>query len=221
MTSVLNVTDEDISNNTRPGLFLVEPSEFLLGKHPWFSVIVLVVNSILGTIGNSVVIIVNGQKRSKNSTDIFILELSCLDALVSTLYMPMSLYELLTNDPSTLVCVIDKGGAFAYVTISYWMFFSIALDRVIAVTLPYKYKSIMRPSRAKIMASISIILGICISLPISFSCFTESTADDRKRLNDFMRIYSAWVIFLSLFLAGKFASATVQSIASLTEIAHQ
>ena len=86
---------------------------------------------------------------------------------------------------------------------SYWMFFSIALDRVIAVTLPYKYKSIMRPSRAKIMASVSIVLGICISLPISFSCFTESTADDRKRLNDFMRIYSAWVIFLSVFLAGK------------------
>ena len=71
--------------------------------------LILAVNSVLGTLGNLVVIIVNGQKRAKNSTDIFILELSCIDCLVSAFYMPTSLYELLTNVESSAMCAIDKG----------------------------------------------------------------------------------------------------------------
>ena len=71
--------------------------------------LILAVNSVLGTLGNVVVIIVNGQKRAKNSTDIFILELSCIDFLVSAFYMPTSLYELLTNLQSPVMCAIDKG----------------------------------------------------------------------------------------------------------------
>ena len=168
--------------------------------------VILAINSVLGCLGNLVVMIVNGQKRSKNSTDIFILELSCIDFLVSAFYMPTSLFELLTNVQSSVMCAIDKGGAFIYVTASYIMFFCIAVDRLIAVIKPHEYTTIMRPRRAMLLGVLAVILGCLISTPIIMSCFTQDTFDDKDHIINFHRMYSASVIFLSLFLAGEFCS---------------
>ena len=167
------------------------------------SLLILIINSVLGSIGNSIVVLVYGHKNFNNSSDIFIFILACLDLSVSMIYMPISMHQMVSGSLSRAICLVDKGGAFAYVTISFAMFFCIATDRLVAVMKPYDYKLIMTPFRAKVLSSVSIVCGLFASTPISISCFTETTSDDQTHLNIFMRCYSAVVILLTIFLTGK------------------
>ena len=69
----------------------------------WRSILILTINSVLGSAGNSVVIMVYGGKRGGpgSSSDTFIISLACLDFAASLFYMPgMLLYFLQDNSLS-------------------------------------------------------------------------------------------------------------------------
>ena len=168
----------------------------------WHTIFILAFNSVAGCLGNSIVIMVYSNKRSNNSSDTFIFILACLDFTVSVVYMPVSIYELLTDSSATAVCAIDKGGSFCYVTTSFALLLCIASDRLVAVRKPYEYKTIMTKTRAQLLSLACILGGFACSVPIVKSCFTTQTSDDRKHLQNFMKAYSAAVICLTLFLTG-------------------
>lgn len=165
----------------------------------WRSLIILSFNSLFGILGNSVVIMVYGGKTGSSSSDTFIFCLACLDFSVSFFYMPVSMYELITASTSTIICVVDKGASFGYVTTSFALFVCIALDRLVAVNRPYDYKQIMTVRRARFMGLICLVIGITSSIPFTKSCLTETTLDDHKHMQLLMKIYSVTVIALATF----------------------
>ncbi|XP_063726900.1 uncharacterized protein LOC134854535 [Symsagittifera roscoffensis] len=187
--------------------------------YPWVSLLTLIFTSFFGSVGNLIVVTVYGLKRNKNASECFILQLACLDLWVSVFYMPVSVFEILTDSRHALVCLVDKGGAFAYVTASFVMFICIATDRLIAVNKPHSYKTIMNSSRVKLLSGVSVATGVVSALPIGVSCFTETTQDDFRTLTHFKMFYSAVVLLLVLFLTGAYINVFV--VARKTLAGHQ
>ncbi len=193
---------ETPTNDTLPDVSNHYPPQGHDDYYPWFSIITLAINSIFGTLGNAIVIIVYGLKHSRSPSESFILQLSCLDFIISLFYMPASLYQLVATVDSKLMCLVDRGGALAYVMASFVMFFCIATDRLIAVTKPHSYKTIMTSGRVRQLSVVPAITGVLSAIPVSVSCFTESTSDDVRYITYFMKFYSAVVISLVIFLTG-------------------
>ena len=189
-------SSQNFSNETLEGVIMQEIPSM------WRSVIILVFNCIFGSMGNSLVIMVYGNKTFTNSSDIFIFALACLDFATSVCYMPVSIYEILTLSQSAIVCVVDKGGSFAYVTTSFAIFICIVLDRLIAVNKPHDYKTIMSARRAKFLVGFCFLFGTFCSFPISKSCLTETTIDDSRQIQLLMKAYSAAVIILAVLFIG-------------------
>ena len=106
--------------------------------------------------------------------------------------MPVSVFEILTDSRHALVCLVDKGGAFAYVTASFVMFICIATDRLIAVNKPHSYKVSVLPR---------MHATCCIAKSRQHRSFQLTNRNrDFKKKQTYARIINIHLLFLRTFV---------------------
>ncbi|VVC27941.1 Neurokinin receptor,G protein-coupled receptor, rhodopsin-like,GPCR, rhodopsin-like, 7TM [Cinara cedri] len=139
----------------------------------------------VATGGNLIVIwIVMTNKRMRNVTNYFLVNLSIADAMVSTLNVSVNFSYMLTSNWSfgTAYCKISQFVAVLSICASVFTLMAISIDRYIAIIHP------LRPRlgrKTTLMIAVSIwVVGTILSIPnlIFFTTYTEQFPNGEQRV---------------------------------------
>ncbi|XP_004209197.3 histamine H2 receptor isoform X1 [Hydra vulgaris] len=125
-----------------------------------------IVALLVGFVANILVIFVFYQSKTlrKNVTNYFIVSLACSDLLVIVFIIPYKAYQTLHNHNfcgSISICKLYFTTDVTFFAASITNLFAIAVDRYLAVTMPYRYKKILSKRCARI-AIASIWIYSCL-----------------------------------------------------------
>ena len=131
-----------------------------------WSFVLTIIYSVIGTIGNSIVIYIYGFKWQKNKTRIFILCLGALDFFNCTFNMPVEIaiaWSPLDFDQH-LLCKLSRGCTYVINNTGSLVFVAVAIDRYLLVYKPLKSRR-LTPKFAKIMCLLAFLISASVSWP--------------------------------------------------------
>lgn len=136
--------------------------------------------SVLGVIGNTIVIYIYWIKWKKNKTRVFILTLGILDWINCAFNMPVEvavLWKPISFDMHYL-CKISRGCTFVINNTGSLVFLSIAIERFIVVYYPLRNRQ-LTPKFAKIMCLLAFIFAFSVSWPsfVFYGTHTETISE--------------------------------------------
>lgn len=129
-----------------------------------FLTVLNILSSVVGTIGNTLVLMVIMKSRTLNgATDYFIMSLAAADFLVTSTMQPMFLYHInfYTETDGTIFDVILDITGYVSNLASIASMLVVTFDRLVAIRFPLKYKHIL--SRKKVVIVI-ITVWFCSTL---------------------------------------------------------
>ena len=165
----VNIRTDDEPTEQDPGLGSTEEITAII--------IILCIFSVIGTLGNGLVLYVFTRTAGKLTSTIFILALAITDFITCLLIIPFTvtgiyLRFMLTYD---LVCKVYQFLITCNVPLSAFIMVAIAVDRYICICHPFVH--VMTVKRAKcivyILAAFAIVLGIITSLGNGVYMVTE------------------------------------------------
>ena len=140
-----------------------------------FTAICLLLFTITGTTGNSMVIIaVIFSRKLQTATNVFVVSLATAD-LLTNLFVFWNVVSLLSQDGWPLpnahwLCVISGFMLFICTCTSMYSLAAIALNRLILITKPLpRYQHIFKPLHLGIMVALTWIIpfSLCLALPLA------------------------------------------------------
>lgn len=131
-----------------------------------WSFVLTLIYSVLGTIGNSLVIYVYGLKWKKNKTRIYILCLGALDFINCTFNMPIEVAIAWSplDFNQHLLCKLSRGCTYIINNTGSLVFVAVAIDRYLLVYKPLQSRS-LTPKFAKIMCLLALVIASAVSWP--------------------------------------------------------
>lgn len=161
-SSVLNTTGVDVVTGGK--LFNeVENSMFKLNLP---SLIFVFLYSILGVIGNSIVIYIYWKKWDKNKTRVFVLCLAIMDWINCAFNMPVELAVLWKPLSYNMhyLCKLSRGATFVLNNSGSLVLIAIAVERYIMVYYPLKARQ-LTPRFAKAVCLLACMIATVFSCP--------------------------------------------------------
>ncbi|CAH1775802.1 unnamed protein product [Owenia fusiformis] len=124
----------------------------------------LIVLSIIGTVGNALVMFVFSKKREKVSSTYFIMTLSFTDFVTCVVIMPMTVYLTHVNHRTSVdfLCKIYQFLITSNVPYSAFIMAAIAVDRYLCICHPFA--RVMTNFRAKIVIACLTLCGIAVGI---------------------------------------------------------
>ncbi|XP_071803688.1 galanin receptor 2a-like [Asterias amurensis] len=157
----------------------------------WKSILALIF-AVVGTIGNSIVIIVYARKRSsgrnggrrthRNATDAFILNLAFADLITSICIIPRPKLSKVNQDlGGQIYCRVVNTDVILWVSIvaSIFTLTLVSIERYLAIVYPIRYRTIFAGNRARLVLVliwlVSLVLNsfnvYCVGIdPVKESC---------------------------------------------------
>ena len=131
-----------------------------------WSFVLTIIYSVVGTIGNSMVIYIYGFKWQKNKTRIFILCLGALDFVNCTFNMPVEIAIAWSplNFDQHLICKLSRGCTYVINNTGSLVFVAVAIDRYLLVYKPLRSRR-LTPKFAKIMCLAAFLISTSVSWP--------------------------------------------------------
>ena len=138
------------------------------------AMVIVGVLSVMGTIGNALVIVVFVPQKKKPTSTIYILTLACTDFLTSVVTMPFTIVVVLLNFRVVydIVCKLYVFLITSTVPFSAFLMVAIAVDRYLCIVYPLKHITLMTTRRVKLVVALIMFLAITLGL---LSCLTHGT----------------------------------------------
>ena len=162
---------------------------------------VLGVASVLGTLGNSLVLLSISKFESlREIPDLFIFSLSLSDVIVTAVYQPLAAYTIAhLQQVSTNMTIIRRFLGFLSLIASITNMFGVTMERLISIRFPLKYDLVMTRMRAKIAVVCIWMFSSTLSIMIS----TEPLSVVFVTIYFIMTLIGTVSIYVYIFLIAK------------------
>ena len=202
-TSIPQVTNA----SSQMGVLLTKDEAIILS-------VVCAVVSIIGTLGNSLVLLaVYKLKHHRKMPDLFITSLAFSDISVCALFLPMMIFSLSqmyrTHDDQYVIS--DSARLFighASMVASATNMFAVTVDRVIAIRFPYKYVVVMTTRNT--LTVIVVVWLVALTFGALYTCDFISTLYVSSY--NLSMLLTTLTMYIYIFIAAKRQENRVQNI---------
>ena len=168
--------------------------------------VVCAVASVVGTLGNSLVIFaVHKNENLRNIPDLFITSLAFSDITVCSLFLPMSIqyfiHSVRTEGQDDNVIFDSARSFFGHTSMvaSATNMFAVTIDRIVAIRFPFKYVAAMTKRRALV----GIVFVWIVSLTFGFLYARMLVSNMYIALYSGILLFTTMIMYIYIFIVAK------------------